>query len=104
MGGGPVGVDRTFLGRLIGALRRIWRGVRREVRSQATGILAWEQRELENLFALMVFSPLVGIPGSPSLLSLALMPLAERELMALLDRARESGDPLGELFSLFEVT
>ena len=84
-------------------LRRLLRGVRSEVRASATGMLAFEHRELENLFALMVYSSVVGIPGPPSMLSLMLLPHTERELRVLLDRARESGDPLGELFSLFEV-
>lgn len=86
------------------AVRRITRGLRSGMRASATGFLAFEHRELENLFALMVHSSVVGIPGPPSLLSLMLLPHTERELLVLLDRARESGDPLGEIFSLFEVT
>jgi len=84
-------------------LRRFFKSLRLGVRSKATGALAWECREFENLFALMVLSQAAGIAGPPSFLSLDLLPHMERELLVLLDRARESGDPYGELFSIFEV-
>ena len=92
-----------FIGSVGEAIRRLTRGLRSEVRASATGFLVYEHKELENLFALMVYSSIVGIPGPPSLLSLMLLPHTEREVLVLLDRARESGDPLGEIFSLFEV-
>jgi hypothetical protein len=100
----PVGDDKTFFTELVDALKRVAKGLDRELRASATGMLSWEHRELENLFALMLFSPIAGIPAPPSLLALELIPHAEQELLALLDRARESGDPLGEIFSVFEVT
>lgn len=90
-------------GRVAGALGRFFDGFKRFWRSRATEALAWEYREYENLFALMLLSPAAGIPGPPSLLSLELLPDIERELVVLLDRARESSDPYGELFSIFEV-
>ena len=89
---------------ILSRLRRACRFLDRRLRGASVSVLAWEYREMENLFALSVLSPAAGVPGTPSGLSLDLLPLLEHELLVLLDRARASGDPWGELFSLFEVT
>jgi hypothetical protein len=98
-----MGKNNDSPGGPIARLRRLFSSLRQGVRSKATGMLAWECREYENLFALMVLAPAAGIAGPPTLLALDLLPDLERELLVLLDRARESGDPYGELCSIFEV-
>lgn len=88
------------------AMRRIWawfRSMGQGVRASSVEMLVWEHREMENLFALLLLTPAAGIPGPPSALALDLLPDLERELVVLLDRARQSGDPMGELFSTFDV-
>lgn len=86
-----------------GLWRRLGRLLDRGLRDSASGMLAWEHRELENLFALLVLAPAAGVPGPPSGVALELLPDLERELTVLLARARGADDPWGELFSVFEV-
>ncbi|MCK5797176.1 MAG: hypothetical protein KAI47_08340, partial [Deltaproteobacteria bacterium] len=82
-------------------LQDILKSFDRGMRTSASEMIVWEHRELENIFALLLLGPAAGIAGPPAPLALALLPDLEHELIALLDRARESGDPLGELFSTF---
>lgn len=92
------------LRRLLRAAGRTARQIDGAARASATHTLAWEHRELENLFALLALLPLSGVAAPSSLLALDLLPHLERELCVLLDRARAADDPMGELFSTFDVT
>ncbi len=89
---------------LLRRLRDLLRELGRATRASSVELIAWEHRELENLFALLVLGPAAGIPSPASLATLDLLPELERELVVLLSRARESGDPLAELVSTFDVT
>jgi len=84
-------------------IRLALRDIKSILGGSASGALAWEYREMENLFALLILHPAAGIPGPPAGLALALLPDLERELVVLLARARDADDPLGDLFSTFEV-
>lgn len=94
----------SSLRRLLRAAARTARQLDRTVRASATHTLAWEHRELENLFALLALLPLSGVAAPSTLLALDLLPYLERELLVFLDRARTADDPMGELFSTFDVT
>jgi len=89
---------------LLGRLRELLAGLAGAARASSVEMIAWEHRELEHLFALLVLGPAAGIPSPASVATLELLPHLERELVVLLSRARESGDPLAELVSTFDVT
>ena len=71
-------LSRTFLGTLL---------------ENATSYVEQELEELENLFAMLVFSPLVGIATIPPIVSLSLLPYMEEEIIIALDRSLRSDDP-----------
>jgi len=76
----------------------------RGLKASAVSYTEWEYKELENVFALLTLGGAAGFPGPPSLLSLELLPYMEREVLVLHSRARQAGDPWGEIFSTFDVT
>ena len=73
------------------------------MRHRAVEILEHEIQELENIFGLLVFGSFVGIPAPPAHLTMALFPLMETELATMLDKVSTAYDPLGELFSIFDI-
>jgi len=69
------------------------------VRHQATDVLEWETSELENIFALLVFGSFVGIPSTPTAITLNLLPHMENELQAMLEKVVTAAGPISDLFS-----
>lgn len=69
------------------------------VRSKSVDVLEWEISELENIFALLVFGSFVGIPATPSSVTLNLLPYMEKELHHMLDKVDTAAGPISELFS-----
>ena len=72
-------------------------------REKATGMLDFELKELENIFALLILGGFVGLPSPPSPIAIELLPYMERELIVLLSRSDLSHDPLGVLASMLEI-
>ena len=69
------------------------------VRYQATDVLEWETSELENIFTLLVFGSFVGIPSTPTAITLNLLPHMENELQAMLEKVVTAAGPISDLFS-----
>ena len=72
-------------------------------REKATGMLEYELRELENVFALLLCSSFVGLPAPPLSLSVELLPFLKQELKMLHLRAESGFDSLAELSGIFEI-
>lgn len=72
-------------------------------RNQATDIIEWELSETENIFALLVLGSLVGLPASPSHISLSLLPYMEDDLILMLNKVDTAAAPLSDLFSNLDV-
>jgi hypothetical protein len=72
-------------------------------REKATGMLDFELKELENIFALLILGGFAGLPSPPSPIAMELMPYMERELTILLSRTDLSQDPLGVLMGMLEI-
>lgn len=70
----------------------------------ATHAAEVELVQLENIFTLLLFGSFVGLPAPPVHLTLKLLPRMERELIIMTNRIFTSKDPLGELFSTFDIT
>ncbi len=82
---------------VLASVARSLRTVRRLQRERATAVLELELKELENVFALLVFGGFVGLPSPPAPLAAELLPLLERELRVAASRADVAHDPLAAL-------
>ncbi|MHB0895962.1 MAG: hypothetical protein ACYC1A_00255 [Spirochaetales bacterium] len=87
-------------GHLLKTALKIFTQINRE---KATGMLDFELKELENIFALLILGGFAGLPSPPSPIAMELMPYMERELTILLSRTDLSQDPLGVLMGMLEI-
>ena len=74
------------------------------LRGRAVETVASEIEELENIFGLLVLGAFVGIPSPPIHISMDLLPLMEKEMRIMLEKVSTAHDPLGELFSVFDIS
>ncbi|SLM14922.1 hypothetical protein SPIROBIBN47_370025 [uncultured spirochete] len=72
-------------------------------REKATGMLDFELKELENIFALLLLGGFAGIPSPPAPIAIELLPYLEREIVVLLARSDLSTDPIGALMGMLEI-
>ena len=72
-------------------------------RSKAAEAYEVEEKELRNIFALMVFGSFVGLPATPAHITVALLPEMEKELDFMLSKINSANDPLAELFSTLDI-
>ncbi len=91
-------------GKIKNRLVSLWKSADTVARHKAVQVLEPELEELEHVFALLVQGAFVGIPSPPMQISLALLPLMERELMLMMDKIDTANEPLSHLFSIFDVS
>lgn len=72
-------------------------------RDKASGMLEFELKEMENIFALLMLGGFAGMPSPPSPIAVELLPYMERELTILLSRTDLSQDPIGALVGMLEI-
>lgn len=72
-------------------------------RQELTGLHERELMELENIFAVLNFGIVLGLPMPPLHITGELLPYLEDELLVLMDRMETSLDPVAELFSIFSI-
>ncbi len=84
-------------------LRKIFNNIDRLNRSAYLDVQKQELANLEKIFALLTNGSLVGLPAAPSHISLELFPLMEDDILMLLNSVDTSLNPLGELFSIFDI-
>ncbi len=96
--------------RAIGAVRRIgqlvisfFRGLDRAHREKMTSLTAYEARELENMFVLLLLGSFAGMPSPPSFLAVELLPHLEHEIRVLNRRAESSTDALAEIMGSLDA-
>jgi len=73
-------------------------------KQQSTEYLEFEERELENVFTLLLMGSFVGIPSPPTTLVMRLMPHMVREIYVMQQRVVDMDDIFGEISALFEIT
>ena len=73
-------------------------------KQQSTQYLEFEERELENVFTLLLMGSFVGIPSPPTPLVMRLMPHMVREIYVMQQRVVDMDDIFGEISALFEIT
>jgi len=90
--------------RILERVLGFFRTVDAVLRGKAVETVACEIEELENIFGLLVLGAFVGIPSPPVHISMDLLPLMERERRIMLEKTSTAHDPLGELFSVFDIS
>jgi len=91
-------------------IHTIWRriadivaGMNRGQREKAASLTAFEAREMENMFVLLLLGSFTGMPAPPSFLAVELLPFLEHELKVLNNRAQSSSDSLAELMGMLDA-
>jgi hypothetical protein len=72
-------------------------------KDQSTEYIEFEERELENVFALILMGSFIGIPSPPTTLVVRLMPHMIRELYVMQRRAENMDDIFGEIAGMFDI-
>jgi len=85
-------------------LKDFLKGFGETFKHQSTEYIEFEERELENVFAIILMGSFIGIPSPPTTLVIRLLPHMTRELYIIQRRAVEMDDILGELAGLFDIT
>lgn len=84
-------------------LKNIWAFIDGVNKYKALSFYEWEERELKNTFAVLVSGSFAGIPLPPAHISLALLPYLEEDLEIMFERLDAVSDPIGELFSVYDI-
>ena len=86
------------------SLKAFLKGFFNSFKGQSTDYIEFEERELENVFALLLMGSFVGIPSPPTTLVLRLMPHMLREIYVMQRRAADMDDIFGEIAGMFDIT
>ena len=89
--------------KIINDILKFFEGFSQGFRSRSVEFIKIEERELENIFSLLLFGSYIGIPSPPAFLSLELMPHVAKELYVLGISAERADDPLGQIAEFFEL-
>lgn len=81
-------------------LTGIFNDLLRAQRDNATGILAFEITEMENIFMLLIMGGLIGLPSPPTIYAIELLPYLENELRVMIARNHLAQDPMGMLMAV----
>ena len=79
------------------------RGFKEAFKQQSTEYIEFEERELENVFALIIMGSFIGIPSPPTTLVVRLMPHMVREMYVMQQRAVDMDDIFGEIAGMFDI-
>jgi len=84
-------------------LRAFLKGFSGAFRQQSTEYIEFEERELENVFALILMGSFIGIPSPPTTLVMRLMPHMVKEMHVMQQRATNLDDIFGEIAGMFDI-
>jgi hypothetical protein len=101
--GGATMATPPFIAGLKEKIAALFKTADAVMRAQAVETIEYELEELHNIFGLLVLGAFIGIPAPPVHITLELMPLMEKEMTLMLDKVATAHDPLGDLFSVFEL-
>jgi hypothetical protein len=72
-------------------------------RNKSVDIIESEIVQLEHIFSILAFGQFIGIPSSPTQISLDLLPVSEKSVALLVSRMSAQNEPLAELASVFRI-
>ncbi|ASJ03754.1 hypothetical protein A3L09_06890 [Thermococcus profundus] len=84
-------------------IRAFLKGFGSSFKDQSTEYIEFEERELENVFALVLMGSFVGIPSPPTTLVVRLMPHMVKEMHVMQQRAVNMDDIFGEIAGMFDI-
>ncbi len=84
-------------------IRAFLKGFGGSFKEQSTEYIEFEERELENVFALILMGSFVGIPSPPTTLVVRLMPHMIKEMHVMQQRAINLDDIFGEIAGMFDI-
>ena len=85
-------------------VREFFKGFFGSFKARSTEYIEFEERELENIFALILMGSFVGIPSPPTTLVIRLMPHMVREIYVMQRRVADMDDIFGEMAGMFDIT
>jgi hypothetical protein len=85
-------------------LKAFLRGFLNSFKARSTDYIEFEEKELENVFALILMGSFIGIPSPPTTLVMRLMPHMVREIYVMQRRVVDMDDIFGEIAAMFEIT
>lgn len=89
--------------KMIRLCRRIVKDMSAAHRRRASALTCVEERELENIFALLLLGSFVGLPAPPTFLAVELLPFMQKELSILNRRAEDATDMLAGIMGSLGV-
>lgn len=93
----------SVLGRIQRKIVATFKNADAVMRGRAIETIEYELEELDNIFGILVLGAFIGIPSPPIHITMALLPLMDRELNIMLEKVSTAHDPLGELFSVLDI-
>ncbi|RKX83677.1 MAG: hypothetical protein DRP57_07455 [Spirochaetes bacterium] len=93
----------NFLKKILNSIKWLVSVMGESHKNRVTELTAYEERELENIFILLLMGSFTGIPSPPAFLAVELFPYLEHELKILEVRAKDSSDALSELAGLLDI-
>lgn len=88
---------------MLSFLKKLVRNITAINRIKATDMLIFEVNEMENLFTIMLFGSLMGLPAPPAAIAIELLPYMENELRLMISRADFSRDALASIMDILHV-
>ena len=89
--------------KIVGDIKAFLNGFWSSFKDQSTEYIEFEEKELENVFALLLMGSFIGIPSPPTTLVIRLMPYMARELYVMHQRAVNLDDIFGEIAGMFDI-
>jgi len=96
-------VKKSDVKKLIQNISNFFDGFSQGFKSRSVEFIRIEERELENVFSLLLFGSYIGYPSPPAFLSLELLPHVAKELYVLGVSAERADDPLSQIAEFFEL-
>lgn len=84
-------------------LKEFFEDIDRIHRQSAVETVEHEEGEMENIFAILILGMFVGYPSPPIQITLDMLPYMEDELNLMIEKVSTAHDPLGDLFSIFDI-
>ncbi len=84
-------------------IKYFFKGFLGSFKESSTEFIEFEERELENIFAVLMMGSFIGIPSPPTTLLIRLMPHMVREIYVMQRRAVDMDDILGEMAGLMDI-
>ncbi len=86
-----------FIKKIYNSVKFVFSSMDQAHREQVAEVTEYEQRELENLFVLLLMGSFTGIPAPSTLVTAELIPLLSHEIEVLNKRAEEAFDAFNEI-------